>query len=196
MPKQVEFFFDYISPATYFAHHKLPEIAKKTGAEIIYRPFLLGGVFKSTGNSTPMIIPAKGTWLINDLKRFAKRYQIPFELNPFFPFSTVGLMRGALWLQETGQELKPYSDAMFKAIWAEKRNMGEQSEITAVLKELKIDAEAFSKAIEQQAIKDRLRANTDEAVKRGAFGAPTMFVGDEMFWGQDRLDFVEEALSD
>lgn len=194
MAKTVEFFFDYVSPATYFAHWLLPKIAKRTGAEILYRPFLLGGVFKACGNTSPLTVPAKAAWMITDLKRFAKRYQLAFELNPHFPIPTINLLRGAIWLQEQGN-LQPYSDAMFKAIWAEKRNLGDTAELVRILESLQIDVTAFQTAISRQEIKDKLKANTDEAVQRGAFGAPTMFVGKEMFWGQDRLDFVEEALN-
>ena len=194
MTKKVEFFFDYISPATYFAHMVLPDIVQRTGAEIIYRPFLLGGVFHATGNSSPISIPAKGKWLIDDLNRFAKRYDLPFALNPNFPFKTVNLMRGAVWLQKHG-DLKPYSDAMFRAVWAEKRNLADEKEVDAILLENSINPDEYKEAVARQEIKDELRANTEEAVQRGAFGAPTMFVGEEMFWGQDRLDFVEEALS-
>ena len=194
MNKTVEFFFDYVSPATYFAHILLPDIAERTGAEIVYRPFLLGGVFKAIGHAAPMTIPAKGAWLLKDLERHAKRYKIPFELNPHFPVNTINLMRGACWIQEHGN-LKAYSDAMFRAVWAEKRNMENEEEINSILKELSINPADFLNAIKNQEIKDKLRVNTDEAVKRGAFGAPTFFVDNEMFWGQDRLDFVEEALS-
>ncbi len=194
MAKNVEFFFDYISPATYFAHMVLPDIAERTGAEVIYRPFLLGGVFHATGNSPPLSIPAKGKWLIDDLERFAKRYNLPFALNPSFPFKTLNLMRGAVWLQKHG-DLKSYSDAMFKAIWAEKKNLADEKEVDRILQSLSINPEEFKTAVSLQEIKDELRSNTEEAVQRGAFGAPTMFVGEELFWGQDRLDFVEEALS-
>ncbi len=195
MAKKVEFFFDYISPATYFAHMLLPGIAKRTGAEIDYRPFLLGGVFHATGNTSPISIPAKGKWLIEDLNRFAKRYELPFALNPNFPFKTINLMRGAIWLQEKGDDLTAYSNAMFKAIWAEKRNLADEQEMVALLKELSINPDEYQAAVSRQEIKDKLRANTDEAVQRGAFGAPSMFVNEELFWGQDRLDFVEEALA-
>lgn len=193
MPKSVEFYFDFISPAAYLAYFELPKIAERCGAEIRYRPFLLGGVFKSTGNQPPMTVAAKGAWMIQDLQRFARRYQLPFVLNPNFPFNSISLMRGAFWAEEMGQ-LIPYCDAVYKAVWAEEKNMGDESDIRAVLESVSLDFDAFQEAVTRQAIKDKLRANTDEAVQRGAFGAPTFFVGNEMFWGQDRLDFVEEAL--
>jgi 2-hydroxychromene-2-carboxylate isomerase len=194
MAKTVEFYFDYISPASYLAHIALPDVAKRTGAEIVYKPFLLGGVFHATGNSTPISIPAKGKWLIDDLQRFAKRYNVPFVLNPNFPFKTLNLMRGAIWLRNHS-DLKRYSDTMFKAIWAEQKNLADEREIDTLLIELSINPNDFKEAVARQEIKDQLRKNTDEAVQRGAFGAPTMFVDKEMFWGQDRLDFVEEALT-
>lgn len=193
MTKQLEFFFDYVSPAAYLAHCRLPEIVKRTGAQLFYRPFLLGAVFKETGNASPISIPAKGAWMVKDLSRFADRYQLPFQLNPHFPFSTLHLMRGAVWIQGSG-DLEAYSSSMFRAIWADQRNLGDETEVARILASLDIDPQAFQNAIAQQEIKDQLKSNTDEAIRRGAFGAPTFFVGEEMFWGQDRLDFVEEAL--
>jgi len=195
MSKRVEFFYDFGSPASYLAHTQLPKIAGKTGAEIIHRPFLLGGVFKATGNSPPMAVAAKGAWLLNDLERYAKRYGVPLVFNPHFPINTVQLMRGATWTRENDL-LPAYQDAMFKAVWEEARNMNDPEEVARVLQANDIDPGQFTEAIADQNIKDKLRADTEEAVGRGAFGAPTMFVGGDMFWGQDRLDFVEEALSE
>jgi len=194
MSKRVEFFYDFVSPASYLAYIRLPKIAEKTGAEIIYRPFLLGGVFKATGNSPPMSVPAKGAWLLKDLERYAKRYNVPLTFNPNFPINTIGLMRGAIWAREK-DILPAYQEAMFKAVWVDALNMNDPGEVVKVLESVKINPEQFQAAVADQNIKDKLRADTDEAVSRGAFGAPTMFVGDEMHWGQDRLDFIEEALS-
>ena len=194
MAKQVEFYFDFGSPTTYLAYTQLPKIAERTGAEIVYKPFLLGGVFKASGNQTPMAVPAKGAWMGQDMPRFAKRYGVELAFNPHFPINTVTMMRGAVWAQEQGI-LPKYCDAMFQAMWVDQINMGEIEEVVKVLKSIDIDPEQFQAAVSDQAIKDILRATTEEAVARGAFGAPTMFVGEEMFFGQDRLDFVEEALS-
>lgn len=194
MAKQVEFYFDFASPATYLAYTQLPKIAERTGAEIVYKPFLLGGVFKSTGNSAPMTVPAKGAWLMEDLARFSARYGEPFQMNPHFPINTVQLMRGACWAQEKGI-LEKYNEAIFNAMWVEPKNLGDPGVVAEVLQGIGIDPEEFVAAINDQAIKDKLRTNTDEAVSRGAFGAPTMFVEGVMHWGQDRLDFVEESLS-
>ena len=193
MSKRVEFFYDFGSPASYLAFTQLPKIADETGAEIVYRPFLLGGVFKATGNSAPMTVPAKGAWLLKDLERYAKKYGVPLAFNPHFPINTIALMRGAVWAREKGV-LPQYNDAIFKAVWVDAQNMNDPEEVAKVLASAGIDPGEFQAAVADQDIKDKLRADTEEAVNRGAFGAPTMFVGEEMHWGQDRLDFVKESL--
>jgi len=189
--REIEFFFDYGSPASYLAYTQMPRIAQRTGAEIVYRPFLLGGVFKATGNRSPIEIPPKGAWMMGDLARFAKRYGVPYVRNPHFPINTLNLMRGAIAAENEGR-LIPYSDAIFRAVWADQRNMEDPIVIAAVLREAGFDPAAMMAAIGTAQVKDRLRANTEEAVSRGVFGAPTFFVGKELFFGQDRLDFVEE----
>jgi len=194
MAKKIEFYFDYVSPATYLAYTQLPLIAERTGSEIIYKPFLLGGVMNATGNSPPMSVPAKGAWLIKDLTRCAARYGVPFTLNPHFPFNTVQLMRGAVWAKEQGN-LDEYNAVIFKAMWAEEKNLTDLSVLAELLESIDINPDEFGAVISAQEIKDKLRTNTDEAVSRGAFGAPTMYVGEEMFWGQDRLDYLEEELN-
>ena len=189
--REIEFFFDYGSPASYLAYTQMPRIAQRTGATIVYRPFLLGGVFKATGNRSPIEIPPKGAWMMGDLARFAKRYGVPYVRNPHFPINTLNLMRGAIAAENEGR-LIPYSDAIFRAVWADQRNMEDPIVIAAVLREAGFDPAAMMAAIGTAQVKDRLRANTEEAVSRGVFGAPTFFVGKELFFGQDRLDFVEE----
>ncbi|HMN51595.1 MAG TPA: 2-hydroxychromene-2-carboxylate isomerase [Xanthobacteraceae bacterium] len=191
--KRLEFFFDFGSPTTYLAHTQMPRIAKETGAEVLYRPMLLGGVFKATGNQSPAFIPAKSKWMGGDLKAFAQRYGVPFKHNPNFPINTMMLMRGAVAMQRDGK-LGPYVDAIFHAMWVEPQNMNDPQVVGAVLAKAGYDPKQMLAAIEDQGVKDTLRANTEEAVQRGVFGAPTFFVGDKMFFGQDRLDFVEAAL--
>ena len=187
----IEFFFDYGSPASYLAYTQMPRIAQRTGAKIVYRPMLLGGVFKATGNQSPVMIPAKGAWMMTDLPRFARRYGVPYVRNPHFPINTLNLMRGAVAADIDGR-LIPYSDAIFRAIWADQRNMEDPIVIGGVLRDAGFDPAAMMAAIGRPEVKDGLRLTTEEAVKRGVFGAPTCFVGDAMFFGQDRLDFVEE----
>lgn len=191
--KRLEFFFDFGSPTTYLAHTQMPALAQRTGAEIAYRPMLLGGVFKATGNQSPVTIPAKAKWMDRDLRDFARRYGVPYARNPWFPINTITLMRGAVAMQQQGR-LAPYADAIFRAMWVEPQNMNDPQVVGAVLAKAGFDPKQMLAAIEDQAVKDTLRVNTEEAVSRGVFGAPTFFVGDKMFFGQDRLDFVEEEL--
>ncbi|HEX2544892.1 MAG TPA: 2-hydroxychromene-2-carboxylate isomerase [Ramlibacter sp.] len=195
MTRAVEFYFDVGSPAAYLAWTQLPGIARATGTGIEYRPFLLGGVFQATGNRSPMEVPAKGQYMQDDFQRFAKRYGVPFAHNPHFPINTLMLMRGATGLQMREPErLVPYVDTVFRAIWVDGRNMNDAATVARVLQGTGFDVERIMALTGDPAVKDQLKVATQEAVGRGVFGAPTFFVGDQMFWGQDRLDFVKEAL--
>ena len=194
--RSVEFYFDVGSPAAYLAYTQLPHLCADTGAELLWKPMLLGGVFQATGNRSPVEVAPKGAYMTDDLKRFARRYGVPYEHNPHFPINTLLLMRGATALQMREPErLRAYLDAVFPAIWVEGRNMNEPATVGAVLQQAGFDATRILTMASEQEVKDRLKAVTQEAVARGVFGAPTMFVGSQMFWGQDRLDFVREALS-
>ncbi len=193
MTKTVEFWFDYGSPTAYLAHWRLKHIAGRTGAAIDLRPMLLGAVFQATGNRTPMEIEAKGNWMEWDMKNFAERYGIPFEMNPYFIINTLPLMRGALVAERQG-ELERYSDAMFDAVWRDGRNMGDADVIGATLVENGFEAAVYFAGVQEQEIKDELRHRVEHAVAKGVFGAPTFFVGDKMWFGQDRLDWVEAEL--
>ena len=195
MTKTVEFFYDFGSPTVYLAATQLPDIAASVGATIDWRPMLLGGVFKSTGNQSPVVVPAKAAYMNNDLKRFPKRYAVPFRFNPHFPINTLALMRGAVACQDDVVVSSTYRDAIFMAIWVEARNLNEPDVIGQVLSDAGLDPAELMNRIGQQTVKDQLIANTEEAVNRGVFGAPTFFVGEQMFFGQDRLDFVAEAIS-
>ena len=195
MTKAVEFYFDVGSPAAYLAWHALPPIAQQAGYEIEYRPILLGGVFQATGNRSPMEVPAKGQYMVDDLQRYARRWGVPFRHNPHFPLNTLALMRMVLGLQlREPQRMIPFVDAVFRALWVEGQNMNDPATVGAVLRQAGFDPERMLALASDAAIKDDLKAATQEAVARGVFGAPTFFVGGEMFWGQDRLDFVKEAL--
>jgi 2-hydroxychromene-2-carboxylate isomerase len=194
--KTIEFFFDFGSPTTYLAHTQMPRLAADSGARIHYMPMLLGGVFKATGNQSPVMVPAKGRWMGEDLKRFARRYGVPFVFNPHFPINTLTLMRGAVGLQMRQPErFMPYVDAVFRAMWVEPVNLGDPAVLASMLGAVGFDADAFMTLIGDADVKARLIANTEAAVTRGVFGAPTCFVGSEMFFGQDRLDFVRDAAS-
>ena len=195
MAKSVEFYFDFGSPYSYLAYKALPAIAAAHGADIVWRPMLLGGVFKATGNHSPVEIAAKGKWLHQDLQRWAARYGATFRQNPHFPINTLVLMRGATGMQMRGPDFPKYVETVFHAMWAEPRNLGDPAELAAVLGRAGFDANAFLALVNDAAVKDQLKKNTEDAVARGVFGAPSFFVGEEMFWGQDRLDFVAEALA-
>jgi 2-hydroxychromene-2-carboxylate isomerase len=195
MGKTVEFYFDFGSPYSYLAYRALPGIAAAHGAQIVLRPMLLGGVFKATGNHSPIEIPAKNRWLQLDLERWAARYGAGFRHNPYFPINTLTLMRGAAGMQLRGADFHKYVEAMFHAMWEEPRNLGDQHELAAVLREAGIDVDGFQSLVNDPTVKEQLKKNTEEAVARGVFGAPAFFVGEEMFWGQDRLDFVAAALA-
>ncbi|MEM6302622.1 MAG: 2-hydroxychromene-2-carboxylate isomerase [Pseudomonadota bacterium] len=190
----VEFYFDFGSPTAYLANGQLQKLCTQYDANLIYKPVLLGGIFKATGNAPPATVPAKGLYMNNDLPRFAKRYGMTLNFNPYFPVNTLQLMRGVYASRELGVTSE-YIDAMFKAMWVDEKNMGEMEIVAEVLTTAGLDAAAFAEKIVQPEIKQALIADTEAAVARGLFGAPTIFVGDEMFFGQDRLDFVEERLA-
>jgi 2-hydroxychromene-2-carboxylate isomerase len=195
MTKTVEFYFDVGSPAAYLAWKRLPAICEAAGAALALRPMLLGGVFQATGNQSPLSIPAKGRYIMSDLERFAQRHGVPFRHNPHFPINTLVLMRGATALQMRNEfRLVPYVDAVYQAIWVDGANMNDPAVMTSVLLHADFDPTALLALANDPAVKERLKTVTQEAVARGVFGAPTFFVGGDMYWGQDRLDFVKEAL--
>jgi 2-hydroxychromene-2-carboxylate isomerase len=195
MDKTVEFLFDVGSPAAYLAFRRLPAICEAAGATLVWRPMLLGGVFQATGNHSPAAIPAKGKYLFADLQRFASRHGIAFRRNPFFPINTLTLMRMATGLDlREPQRLAPFVDAVYRAIWEDERDMNDPAVVARVLQEAGFDPQALLALANDPEVKEALKARTQEAVARGVFGAPTFFVGDQMYWGQDRLDFVKEAL--
>ncbi|MDE2578481.1 MAG: 2-hydroxychromene-2-carboxylate isomerase [Hyphomicrobiales bacterium] len=192
--KQAEFFFDFGSPASYLAATQMDAIAARTGATIVWRPFLLGAVFKATGNHSPAVVPAKSVWMNRDLERFAARYGAPFRFNPHFPINTLTLMRAAAAMDLQGA-LRPFADAVYRAMWVDGVNLNDPTAAAGALQAAGFDPAAVLSAAESQQAKDRLRETTEEAVRRGAFGAPSIFVGQELYFGQDRLDFVEAALN-
>jgi 2-hydroxychromene-2-carboxylate isomerase len=194
MNNSVEFFFDVGSSSSYLAWTQLPGIAAAAQARIVWRPMLLGGVFKATGNQSPVAIPSKGRYVLQDFGRFAKRYGVPLAFNPYFPINTLTLMRGAAGYLDS-DKFQPYLQAVFEAIWVRQQNLGKPEVVAEVLNAAGLDVAEFERLIGDEAVKQQLKDNTEEAVRRGVFGAPTFFVGDEMFFGQDRLDFVAEALA-
>jgi len=185
----VEFFYDFTSPYSYLASTRVDEVAQRAGGEVRYRPFLLGGVFKATGNHPPLETPAKMAHLGKDLARWAKRLGVPLVFPATFPVPTVLALRCALAAGRQGK-LAPFTHAVFRACWAE----GQDIASPEVLDRLAAGLGLGPLVAQAPGEKEALLRNTAEAVERGAFGAPTFFVGAELFVGNDRLDFVEEAL--
>ena len=195
MARTLEFYFDYGSPYSYLADTQVEAIAQRAGAALVRKPMLLGGVFKATGNHSPAELPQKSAWSAFDMPMWARHYDVPFQRNPFFPVNTLALMRGAAAAQLDGL-FERYHPAVFKAMWVEGRNLNDMKEVAVVLTAAGLDAEKFGGRIQDQDVKDRLKATTEEAVARGVFGAPTCFVDKMMFFGNDRLPFVELALKE
>lgn len=196
MSKTVEFYFDLGSPATYLAYTQLPKICAQTGSQLTYIPMLLGGVFKATGNASPAMIPAKGRYMFQDLDRYAKRYNVPLKYNPHFPINTLMLMRAVTGVQlRQPERFLAFIDCLFTALWVEGRSLDDPATVAAVLKENDFDPNEVLALTADEEVKAALKENTEKAVQRGVFGAPSMFIDNQLFFGQDRLDFVLEALS-
>ncbi|MDH3993109.1 MAG: 2-hydroxychromene-2-carboxylate isomerase [Gammaproteobacteria bacterium] len=194
MSKTLEFYFDFASPTTYLAYKRLQQLRDQYGLVIEYKPMLLGGVFKATGNTTPVAIPAKGKYMLeSDLPRFCKRYGVELNLNPHFPVNTLTLMRIAVGALEMDC-FEAYVEATFNAMWVGAENMGDVEVVSHCLSSNGLDAQALLELSQQPEVKAALIAATEAAVERGCFGAPTLFMDGEMYFGQDRLDFVEETL--
>jgi 2-hydroxychromene-2-carboxylate isomerase len=197
MPKQVEFFYDFTSPTAFLAWARLPQILARTGATVKYRPMFLGGVMQTTGNRPPGTLPQKGAWMAADLQRWAKKFNTPYKPNPHFPMMTLMVQRAAQeWVERP--DFENYLAAIFNAAWQDQKNIADKAVLGEVLAAAGFSPDEFFAAADNPANKEKLKAVTDEAVARGVFGAPTFFVqtpeGEEMHFGQDRLDFVEDAL--
>ena len=196
MAKSFEFFFDYVSPTAYLAHYAAPRVAERTGAELIYRPMFQGGVMQATGNKPPGLVPAKGIYMARDLQRCAKRHGAPLFMNPHFPMNTLILTRATIGMEDEGKRAR-FIDACFRHSYGRENGIDPTNEkhLAAMCEEEGFDVAEIVALGTAQENKDKLKANTEEAVSRGVFGAPAFFVGDELFFGQDRLDYVEEALN-
>ena len=195
MAKTFDYYFDFGSLATYLAHTQMDKIKGETGASPIYLPMLLGAVFKATGNASPASVPAKGKYIFVDFKRFADNYGVPLETNPFFPIITTTLMRMLTGLQmRSDARMHEFMDTIFKAIWVDAMNLNAPEVVEQVLREAHFDPVELLQLANEQATKDRLKDITTQAVDRGVFGAPTFFVGQDMFWGQDRIEQLKVAL--
>jgi 2-hydroxychromene-2-carboxylate isomerase len=195
---KVEFHFDFGSPNAYLAHLVIPEIEKRTGAKFAYVPVLLGGVFRLTGNRSPAEslanIKNKPEYERLELARFIKRHGITrYRQNPFFPVNTLTIMRGAIAAQKLGV-FERYVDEIYRHMWSEPKKLDDPAVLQAALSESGFGACRFDELVQEADVKARLLENTQRSVERGTFGSPTFFVGDEIFFGKDRLRDVEEMI--
>jgi 2-hydroxychromene-2-carboxylate isomerase len=198
MPR-LDFIFDFGSPNAYYCYKVLPQILERTGAEMRLHPVLLGGLFKITGNQSPMQafggVKGKLEYEMLESKRFADKHQLSdFRFNAHFPVNTVNIMRGLVAAQQLGCE-QQYIDVVLSAMWEQSLKMDAPEVMAATLQDGGLDAEAIMALIQTDPVKEQLKANTQAAADRGVFGIPTFFVGDEMFFGKERLGQVEEELA-
>ena len=195
----VQFLFDFGSPNAYLCHKVIPEIEARTGVRFEYVPVLLGGLFKLANNRSPMEafagIPNKLAYDKLEMKRFISKHKLDlFRFNPHFPVNTLAIMRGAMAAQQLGM-FEPYVNAIYAGMWEEGLNLSDPTVIHATLAKHSIHAEPLLQAIQSAEVKSALLDNTQKAFDRGAFGSPTFFVGQEIFFGKDRLRDVEEAIA-
>jgi 2-hydroxychromene-2-carboxylate isomerase len=198
MSVTVEHHFDFGSPNCYFAHRAIPAIEQRTGATFAYVPILLGGVFKATHNQPPLVafrdVANKLAYDRLEIKRFIARHRLEkFRVNPFFPVNTLQLMRGVVGLQDD-PAFMPVIETLFCLMWEEGKKMDDAAVIVETLNARGFDGEAFLGRAQTPEVKAKLMANTERSVARGTFGAPTFFVGEEIYFGKDRLRDVEEAI--
>lgn len=192
MTKNVTFCFDFGSPYSYLAYNNLNSI-REAGGEVTIMPVLLGGIFKATGNQPPATVQKKGEYMFKDINRWSKKLDIPFKMNPYFPILTVPHMRGAV-LAQRENILEKYMQVMFEAIWVKAMNLNDQEILTNIAEKSGIDPNQFAEEISSDEIKNKLRENTEFAISKGAFGVPTYYLDDEMFWGIDSVKFLLEDL--
>ena len=193
--QEFDFYYDFSSPNAYLVHKVLPGISARTGAVARYRPMFLGGVFKATGNASPAFagVTGKLDYLRREMDRFVRRHDVPFVWNPHFPIRSIHLMRGAIGAQGKAWE-RAYIEAMFKACWVSGDNMSEFEVMARELAAEDLPTAEIMAGIQQAEVKAALFAATEAAVARGVFGAPTMFVGEEMFFGKDSLVEMEAEI--
>ena len=193
MTRSIEFYWDPASPYTYLASTQIEAVAARGGAAVVWKPFLLGKVFEATGNRMPAACPAKGKHLFKDVQRWAAHYGVPVAFPKIFPVHSVLALRAgiAAGLHGKGAE---FGKAIMKAYWADGADISQAEAVGAAATAAGLDGAALLAQAQEQPVKDQLRVHTEEAVQRGAFGAPTFFVGEQMFWGNDRLVLLEEFL--
>jgi 2-hydroxychromene-2-carboxylate isomerase len=191
--RAVEFVYDFVSTPCHIAWKSLGPMAREIGAEVILTPVLCGGIFKATGNPGPLAVAAKREWYARDLALWARRRGVTLVQSPFLPIRSLPLMRGSFVAAERNETIR-YVDSVFDAIYVEGRDLSDLKLVEETLRDAGLDADAYLQGIAREDIKQKLLHNTEQAVARRVFGVPTFFVNGELFFGQDRLEFVVEAL--
>ena len=189
MIKSFDFYFDFVSPYSFFAHKEIIKIEKKNSIKIKYKPILLGGLHNLHGIKAPAFIPAKAKHMIRDCKLIAEKNKIKFKFNSYFPIRSLNLMRGVFVAEEDNYK-SYYIDAIFDSIWQDGLNMNDENIIQKVLKNLNVNPKTFLLRSASSSIKDLLRKKTNEAYEKGIFGAPSFVANNKIFWGQDRIEFA------
>ena len=189
MIKSFEFYFDFASPYSFLAHKEIRRIEKENSIQMKYMPILLGGLLKSAGIIANADIPVKAKYMIKDCKLWAEKYNIMFKFNNYFPIITLNLMRCAL-VAEKKELTRNFINKVFDAIWKDGLNLNDNIIVEQLLKSLDINPKTFLIEASDLEIKDELKKRTDDAYKKGIFGAPSFIVNNKIFWGQDRLEFA------
>ena len=193
--KTIDFYFDFGSPYSYVAYKRLQQLQQNITFDIQYYPVILGGIFKATNNQSPVMVPAKAKYLFKDLNDWSKYWQIPFQFNPHFPINTFLLMRAAIGYQaKYPEQLSKFIEVFFDAMFKQPVNLNLEEQIINTLQQAGFVVEDYQRLIQDEDIKALAKTKTENAVKRGLFGVPAFFIDDEMFWGQDRLHFIEQKL--
>ena len=196
MPNPLEFYFDFSSPYGYFASTRIDDIAARHGREVAWRPFLIGVAFKATGQAPLVQQPMRGPYHSHDFPRTARRLKVPFRMPESFPFLSLAAARAFYWLSDSDPaRARALAKAVYHAAFGEGRNVTAAETVAEIAAALGIDKAALLAAVNDPAIKERLKTETDAALARGVFGSPFVFVDGEPFWGSDRLDQVEEWLA-
>jgi 2-hydroxychromene-2-carboxylate isomerase len=194
----IEFFFDCSSPWTYLAFHNIQPMAAELSAPIRWRPVLVGGIFNSVNPSVYAMrdnpVPAKIAYMLKDLQDWARDAGLKIVMPPkVFPVNSVKAMRGCIWLESQGKML-PFAAAVFEAYWSREEDISQDAVLTNICRQIGVDGDAFLSGIAQPAIKEQLKANTEEVIRRGGFGSPTIYLGGDMYFGNDRLPLVRAAI--
>ncbi len=200
----IEFFFDCSSPWTYLAFHNIQPLAAELNEPISWRPILVGGIFNSVNPSVYAMrenpVPAKSDYMQKDLQDWARAANLKIVMPPkVFPVNSVKAMRGCIWLAQQDAAASPnqmvkFATAVFKAYWSREEDISQDAVLADICEATGINVRAFFDGIARQPIKDQLKTNTEEVIRRGGFGSPTMFVGDDMYFGNDRLALVRSAV--